>query len=204
MNHIHIPINGNKCYDCKKNIYAVESFANVDYLTCPICSSACQCCSNNTLDIGDKKHYCYTCNILFGAGCVHSRNSTDTTYYGELIYKYVYNNIEFNGMPKFKSISQYLKILPKLTLIWKCMCYKNNGLACSHNNYLYDKYPNNYRYICKRKFCTLCTHAYYNFDLSAIYKNHETCRKQLRRLLNKYICKDVCDIIMKYDHYIKF
>jgi hypothetical protein len=55
--------------------------------------------------------------------CMHAVNGcTDNAYYGELVHKFKYNNVEYEGMPKFNSYDECVNKIEEYTLDWVCMC----------------------------------------------------------------------------------
>lgn len=153
---IQLPDKGNMCQQCKKHIFALLTPSGGDYVTCPLCGNGCLCCGFSTLDYDSDceidEHYCNGCNILFNIGCTHSVNGcTDGIYYGKLIKSYTYQNITYDGMPKFKSFTHMFKILPHIKKInWQCMCYISNCKSCTHAFYPEKDYDMYYTHTCDK------------------------------------------------------
>lgn len=125
MEIVPIPTIGQKCCNCKKNIFAVTTPLVGDIATCPCCGSMFTkniwVCNDFVEIYNQEKEYeeekyedcdifefCDFCKIIFGIGCVHANNGcTDSVFYGMLVTSFTlgyYDNVIY-GMPVIKNDS---------------------------------------------------------------------------------------------------
>jgi hypothetical protein len=137
-------IEGIKCFNCKKMVFAVTTPFGGDSVTCPLCDST----SNSIYDEDfndtddDVPIYCKNCNSVFMFDKTHASNGcTDSVYYGKLVYEYEYGEKKYNGMPVFESFSQFKSMYPNLNMKFKIM---TEVKPCEKASYPVNKYPQYY------------------------------------------------------------
>ena len=144
MKNTELPVHGQICKWCNKNVFICETTSGGDYTTCPICSKDCLCSVNNVngkcpLSIEDGQHeetnevhFCGDCKIIYQLGCIHrSLGHNESVYYGKLVSKYKTDkDITYDGMPIFDSIEECHNLINKLELTWMCMCLNCEECLC--------------------------------------------------------------------------
>lgn len=146
MNYIEFPNKGRKCFSCP-SMFIVYTPSGADYITCPICG--CDDEDDMPYDFeGEEDYdyegyiYCRKCKIVYTMSCTHAYNGcTDDTYYAKLVDSFVYDGVEYKGIPTFEKMSEFYKNKDKYKFNWICTS-KGGRLECprafyrkDHNNY---------------------------------------------------------------------
>ena len=126
------------CQICKKQAFIIYKLNNEHY--CPFCTS-----SILVIDIHYEEDivpytycFCNKCNILCRYNLEkkhHTLNVYGNFYFAEIANNYEINNIFYNVMPKFNSLSYFLQLYEtnSIKLIWKSFEKYDNCSICYEN-----------------------------------------------------------------------
>lgn len=102
-----IPKNGIPCSRCEQKMFAIETPDGADYNTCPLCGMPE---SESDEDVEREYYFCGDCGIVFDLAGTHAMNGcTDNIYYAEIVESITIDNCTIEGMPRFKTIDDYVK-----------------------------------------------------------------------------------------------
>lgn len=116
-----------------------------DHCTCPSCGKYDHLSINSELDkyqflyedindIRRKFQYCDNCQIIYQVGCMHScLGYTDNVYNAHVIKRWKFNNVEYEGMPKFDDVNDWFNNSNNIEILEMYCVHKND--KCVNTRY---------------------------------------------------------------------